>query len=253
MPELLQLDGDYEQNHTFTDYANWLIPGHLLLGRYPFCEPSRCKTRDHGEIQLKQLLDAGVTTFVCLQDELPPQDKMRIGGVNGFLPYRATVQLLAASMSGPPPMQSLHELRTPDLDKFLPPRRKGRKDEAAVEAAAAAQGGVAAPYGQRLETEFMHCPIVDLGLPTEQQTLELCQQLEACLRAGKVVYLHCWGGRGRAGTIGACLLGKAYGLQAAEALERVQRAFDTRLDEGRPSPETAEQSQFVKDFIAKLQ
>ena len=33
---------NYEVAHTFASYANWLIRGHLMLGRYPFVEPSRC-------------------------------------------------------------------------------------------------------------------------------------------------------------------------------------------------------------------
>lgn len=45
-----------------------------------------------------------------------------------------------------------------------------------------------------------------------------------------MVYLHCWGGRGRAGTVGATLLHRLYGLPAEEALERVQRAYSTRKD-----------------------
>jgi hypothetical protein len=39
-------------------------------------------------------------------------------------------------------------------------------------------------------------------------------------------------------------------LGADEALERVQRAFDTRKDEQRRSPETDEQHQMVRDFVA---
>lgn len=46
--------------------------------------------------------------------------------------------------------------------------------------------------------------------------------------AGEKVYLHCWGGRGRTGTVGACLLAVGWDVSAEEALERVQRAFDTR-------------------------
>ena len=33
----------YEQKMAFTPYANWIIPGHLMLGRYPYIEPSRCQ------------------------------------------------------------------------------------------------------------------------------------------------------------------------------------------------------------------
>ena len=38
-----------------------------MLGRYPFVEPSRCRSRDVGEEQLRQLLAAGITVFVSLQ------------------------------------------------------------------------------------------------------------------------------------------------------------------------------------------
>ncbi len=29
--------------HTFSQFANWIIPGKVLLGRYPYVEPSRCR------------------------------------------------------------------------------------------------------------------------------------------------------------------------------------------------------------------
>jgi hypothetical protein len=35
--------------------------------------------------------------FVSLQAELPPQERMRIGGAEGFLPYKATAELIAAA------------------------------------------------------------------------------------------------------------------------------------------------------------
>ena len=34
--------GTYQENTKFAPYANWLIPGHLMVGRYPYVEPSRC-------------------------------------------------------------------------------------------------------------------------------------------------------------------------------------------------------------------
>ena len=57
---------------------------------------------------------------------------------------------------------------------------------------------------------------------------DLAEQLEN----GKRIYAHCWGGRGRAGTLGACLLARIYGMPADEALHRVQRAFNTRTEIG---------------------
>jgi hypothetical protein len=49
---------------------------------------------------------------------------------------------------------------------------------------------------------------------------------------GESVYVHCWGGRGRAGLVAACFLQHAYGVSGEEALQRVGRAYDTRGDTG---------------------
>jgi protein-tyrosine phosphatase len=82
--------------------------------------------------------------------------------------------------------------------------------------------------------------------------LGLVHDLELRVAAGECLYIHCWGGRGRAGTVGACLLASMYGIGADEALVRVQRAFDTRKDDQRRSPETDEQHAFVRSFIGSL-
>ena len=37
----------------------------------------------------------------CLQEELPAQNKMKVGGHNGFLPYMAVANGIAGSLSGP--------------------------------------------------------------------------------------------------------------------------------------------------------
>lgn len=86
------------------------------------------------------------------QDELPEQSAMRIGGVDGFLPYRATATLLASALSDPPSLEECAALRTPQLDKFLPPRRQ--------------RGLAPAEQRRRIELDFAHSPIVDLGVPT---------------------------------------------------------------------------------------
>lgn len=66
-PPTAALADKYEANHAVSSYANWLIPGTLLVGRYPYVEPSRCKTYEKGEKQLEEILKAGVTTFISLQ------------------------------------------------------------------------------------------------------------------------------------------------------------------------------------------
>lgn len=29
--------------HAFSSYANWVIPGRLMVGRYPYVEPNQCR------------------------------------------------------------------------------------------------------------------------------------------------------------------------------------------------------------------
>jgi hypothetical protein len=204
-----------------------------MLGRYPYVEPSRCRSRDDGDRQVESLIRAGITTFVCLQHEIPPQEEMRLGGVDGFLPYRAPAQLVAAGLSEPPSLEEISGLRTPELDRYLPARRRP----------------AVFPPRRRIELDFLHAPVRDLSIPQEDMLEELVMELQERVENGQRLYVHCWGGRGRAGTIGAALLGAMYGLSAEEALVRVQRGFDTRKDEQRRSPETDEQRAFVKRFI----
>lgn len=63
--------------------------------------------------------------------------------------------------------------------------------------------------------------------------LDLVKQLKGFILDGQVVYMHCWGGRGRAGTIASCFLASCYHLSAEETADRIQLAFDTRYDGGR--------------------
>ena len=62
--------------------------------------------------------------------------------------------------------------------------------------------------------------------------LALVEQLKGFILDGQVVYMHCWGGRGRAGTIASCFLASCYHLSAEETADRIQLAFDTRNDGG---------------------
>lgn len=57
----------------FSRMANWLAPGHVLVGRYPLTDPDESEGRQH----LRRLVaEAKVSTFVCVQSEVPPQDDL---------------------------------------------------------------------------------------------------------------------------------------------------------------------------------
>eukprot|EP00210_Caulerpa_lentillifera_P003291 g3142.t1 len=189
----------YEETHAFSKFSNWVIPGQLMVGRYPYIEPGsqrRCNTHEKGIKQIEQIMDAQIETFVCLQEELPPQKEMNDTGSMGFLPYHTWCEEFADSV------------------------------------------------------EFLHFPIEDLSVPDKEALGCLLEDLNERLSSGEKMYIHCWGGRGRAGLVASCLLAKSFEISAEEALERIGRAFSTRKDSTYRSPETEEQVQFVKDFIA---
>ena len=77
---------------------------------------------------------------------------------------------------------------------------------------------------------------------------------------GSAIYLHCWGGRGRAGLVGACLLSLLWPeLNGETVLDAVQGAYNSRAEAGtmpsalKRSPQTDEQRAFVRGFVAKVQ
>jgi len=87
--------------HSFSSTANWLIPQRVICGRYPGSCPSRPTSAGVVSERLAAIRGAGISTFVCLQSELPPQDAFwPDGGVRGqsnnapdaqtapFVPYR---------------------------------------------------------------------------------------------------------------------------------------------------------------------
>lgn len=94
LPPLPALDAAVLQDsHGFSAEQNWLVPGRVMLGRYPGSGRGQ-----RVDAVVDALRTAGVTTFVCLQSELPPQDS---GAANppGFENYHAA----AVNFDGPAP------------------------------------------------------------------------------------------------------------------------------------------------------
>jgi protein tyrosine phosphatase (PTP) superfamily phosphohydrolase (DUF442 family) len=96
--------------------------------------------------------------------------------------------------------------------------------------------------GEGVGLEWSSHPIPDMGVPTEERMRAV---LDTIGHAGGVVYVHCWGGHGRTGTVAGCWL-RERGRSAAEALRsiRAARAHDPHLA-GLESPQTSAQRAFV--------
>jgi hypothetical protein len=97
-----------------------------------------------------------------------------------------------------------------------------------------------------LELQAHRLPIPDMGVPSPDQMQRILDVIEGAVRSGHQVYVHCWGGHGRTGTVAGCWLVRD-GLNCDEAFDLIERArrSDAHLTKT-PSPQTNEQRTFVK-------
>ena len=111
---------------------------------------------------------------------------------------------------------------------------------------------IAEQEADRLDMEVVHerHPIVDVSVPrSSQQTACILDAIDAALYDGRNIYMHCWGGVGRTGTVVGCWLVR-HGMTGDEALARVAdwwrgvpKAY--RLPR---SPQTPEQCAYVRNW-----
>jgi Swiss Army Knife protein, DSP-PTPase phosphatase domain len=100
-------------------------------------------------------------------------------------------------------------------------------------------------YG--IKVAYRSFAIGDFGLPTPGQMNDILDAIEESLRAGRRVYLHCWGGIGRTGTTVGCYLVRQ-GKAPEEALNQLLACWrGVPKSQIHPhSPETQEQVNFIR-------
>ncbi len=93
-------------------------------------------------------------------------------------------------------------------------------------------------------------PIRDASVPRRADVMTgILDAIDEAIRDGHVVYVHCWGGIGRTGTVVGCHLVR-HGLTGDEALAALAEMWTT-VDKHyrRPqSPETGEQRRWIREW-----
>lgn len=90
-------------------------------------------------------------------------------------------------------------------------------------------------------------PIPDLGVPSPVQMRHILDRIDGALHAGRTVYVHCFGGIGRTGTVVGCYLVRQ-GMSGEEALKTITRLRRDLPKSDRPSPETRAQRALVRTW-----
>jgi alanine transaminase len=176
-------------------FCNWLVPNYIMIGQYPGMTPeSNGPSQTECNRHIKNMVvDANVSLFCCLQSEVPCQSDDEGWTSNEIY------------------LEPYYRREFP-----RPFTRYGR---------------IAQELTDR-ELQFIHNPIDDLSVPTcNNSLLNLLSQLIRHLEVNDdgAMFIHCWGGRGRAGLIGSCLISLLFPeLNSKEVLDFVQKAYSTR-------------------------
>lgn len=91
-------------------------------------------------------------------------------------------------------------------------------------------------------------PIADMGIPEAGETMQtILRHIRESSRQSPAVYVHCWGGIGRTGTVVGCWL-RECGYDAESSLAHVQHLYATHMPKVRIHPESP-QTPAQKDYI----
>lgn len=94
------------------------------------------------------------------------------------------------------------------------------------------------------------CAIPDRGVPADRESIvRILATIREEITASRPVYLHCWGGIGRTGTVAGCWLVEE-GLTGADAIARIAELRRDMPDGRFRSPETDEQCEFIREWSA---
>lgn len=105
--------------------------------------------------------------------------------------------------------------------------------------------------GRGISVEHHRHPIRDVSTPNNPgDMVDILDRIDSAISAGRKVYVHCWGGTGRTGTVVGCHQVRG-GLEGQAALERVHMLWsDMAKAPNRPhgSPETEAQRAYVRQW-----
>ncbi len=100
-----------------------------------------------------------------------------------------------------------------------------------------------------LQVNCCRQPIRDLDVPTIASMKSILNTIDEAMQYGKIVYVHCWGGRGRTSLVVGCFLAR-HGMATGEkALQMIRYLRRTDAKANAEAPETSAQKEFVRNWL----
>ena len=106
---------------------------------------------------------------------------------------------------------------------------------------------IAASMGHSVS--FERLPIKDTWVPSRIEMIEILDRIDDSINDGKPVYLHCWGGRGRTGTVVGCYMARHALASGRNIPKMIQELRKNTEDHHMPSPEKPKQVDMVLSWI----
>ncbi|MFH2143167.1 MAG: dual specificity protein phosphatase family protein [Bacteroidota bacterium] len=95
---------------------------------------------------------------------------------------------------------------------------------------------------------FYRFPVTDLSTPSKEFMKEILDTIDNSINKGLNVYIHCWGGIGRTGTVVGCYLIRHKMASKDNVIRMIEYLRRTDPKTERISPETEEQIKFVQNW-----
>ncbi|MCB0108904.1 MAG: dual specificity protein phosphatase family protein [Caldilineaceae bacterium] len=98
-------------------------------------------------------------------------------------------------------------------------------------------------------TDYRRLPIPDMSVPSHAQMVAILDTIDAALAGGARIYVHCWGGIGRTGTVVGCYLVR-HGLTGNAALAQLATWWQgvEKSSRNPRSPETDAQVAMIRQW-----